>query len=88
MSDVLHDGVSIIEMMSRNDFHQKYVRGICKTRSFGALVSFMAENISSEEKFEVRTMLARNGIPLSLTKSDDDLNTIAAAISARATSLK
>ena len=88
MSDVLHDGVKIIEMISRNDFHQNYVRGICTNRSFGALVSFMAENISPEEKLEVRTILSHNGIPLNLTESDEDLNTIAAAISARAVSLK
>lgn len=88
MSQVAHGGVDIIEMMSRNDFHQKYVRGVCKARSFGALVTFMAENISSEEKLEVRTMLAHNGIPLSMTESNDDLNMIAAVISARAVSLK
>ena len=88
MSQVVHGGANIIETMSRSDFHQKYVRGVCKTRSFGALVTFMAENISSEEKLEVRTKLARNGIPLSMTETDDDLNTIAAVISARAVSLK
>ena len=89
MSQVVHSsGVDIIERMSRDDFLQKFVRGVCLTRSFGALFSFKAENISSEEKLEVREMLAENGIPLKLTESNDDLNEIAVAVSARAIRLE
>ena len=88
MSQVVHDGVNVIETMSRNDFHQKFVRGICQTRAFGALASFMAEHISPEEKREVRIMLANNGIPFNMTESDADLDAIAAVISARAVHLR
>lgn len=87
MSQKVLTGASIIRSMSRNDFHRKYVRGVCQTLSFGALASFLAENLSAEEKMEIRRSLADNGIPFEMTKTNDALDEIAAVISARAVSL-
>ena len=88
MSQKAPTGVDIIVSMPRKEFHQKYVRGICRTLSFGALVSFHAKNLSVEEKMEVRRDLANNGIPFEMTNSDDVLDEIAAVVSARAVSLE
>lgn len=82
------NGIDIISSMSRKDFHQKYVRRVCQTLSFGALASFYAENLSASEKLEVRRSLADNGIPFEMTETDDALDEIAAVISERAVSLK
>ena len=88
MSEVRNSGVNIIEGMPRNEFHQKYIRGICKARSFGALFSFGSENLSPEEKLEVREFLSDNDISFSMTETDDDLDQIAEAVSKRAVSLR
>ena len=88
MSQKAPTGVDIIVSMPRKEFHQKYVRGICRTLSFGALVSFHAKNLSMEEKMEVRRDLANNDIPFEMTKTDDVLDEIAAVVSARAVSLE
>ncbi len=81
-------GTDIIRDMSRDDFHNKFVRGIGQTRSFGALASFFAANIDEDEKEEVRKALSNIGIPRELTETDEALDEIAAVVSARAVTLK
>ena len=88
LSKDAHNGMKIVEDMSREDFYLNFVKGIGQTKSFCALASFMAENISPEEKQEVRLALNAIGIPPAITESDDDLNEIAAAVSARAVALR
>ena len=87
MSKATLSGVEIIEAIPRDVFRQKFVRELCRTQAFAALYSFRAKHTSPEEKFEVRTFLADNGVPLEITESDKDLDEIAAVISARAVSL-
>lgn len=87
-SQEVHSGAKIVDSMSRKDFHLIFVRGLGQTKAFSALASFRAENISLEEKREVRMALNNAGIPFALTESDSDLNEIAAAISARAVALR
>ncbi len=86
--EIVYNGVTIIENMTRKDFHQKIVKGIGKKRAFGAIASFGAEKITLEQKAEVRKSLASIGIPLHLTSSDDDLDAIIETITARAVSLR
>lgn len=81
-------GVKIINAMSREDFHQKVVRGFGRSNLFGGLVSFGAKNLSLEEKQAIRTELLAIGIPLALTESDEDLDDIASAIAGRSVSLR
>lgn len=88
MSKVLKSRVEIVEKMSREFFYLHFIRGVCKTRSFASLASFKAENLSEKEKTEVRAILSNNGIPFELTDSEQALDDIAAAISARAVALK
>lgn len=88
LSKEAYDGVEIIEKMSREDFHSKFVKGVGQTRAFSALASFTAENISPEEKQEIRTALSAIGIPLAMTELDDVLDEIAAVVSARAVTLR
>ncbi len=88
MSQEALSGVEVIEAMPREEFHLKFVRGVGQTRAFGALVSFLAENITPAEKQEVRKSLEKLGIPLALTESDEELNRIAVAASARSVALR
>ena len=88
MSQEVLNGATIVESMSKEDFHLKFVKGVGQTKAFGALASFKAEHISPEEKQEVRLALGGIGIPFDLTRSDSDLNEIAAAVSARAVALR
>ncbi len=88
MSKVLQSGVEIVEKMSREFFYLHFIRGVCKTRPFASLVSFKAKNLSEKEKTEVRAILSNNGIPFELTSSEQVLDDVAAAISARAVALK
>lgn len=81
-------GVEIVRAMSREDFHKKFVKGIGKTRAFGAIASLGPDRISPEQKTEVRKALDAIGIPLSMTASDNDLCDIVAEISARAVALR
>ena len=79
-------GSAIVKAMSRKDFDLKLLEGVARTRAFGALVTFMAKNLSKEDKQEVRRALNDIGIPFSLTKSDHELDDIAAATIARSVS--
>lgn len=88
MSKALKSGVEIIERMSREFFYLHFIRGVCRTRPFASLVSFKAKNLSEEERTEVRAILSNNGIPFELTSSEQTLDDLAAAISARAVALK
>lgn len=88
MSKVLQSGVDIVEKMSREFFYLHFIRGVCKTRPFASLSSFKAKNLSEKEKTEVRAILSNNGIPFELTSSEQVLDDVAAAISARAVALK
>jgi len=88
MSQSTISGKTIIQSLSREKFHHKFVKGVCNLPSIGALASFRAENISPEEKLEIRNILANNGIPYDLTETDHDLNEIILAISDRAMSLR
>jgi len=81
-------GVEIINAMSREDFHQKVIRGFGRSNAFGGLVSFGAKNILPEERQQIRAELANIGIPLALTESDKDLDDIASAIAGRSVSLR
>ena len=88
MSKVLKSGVEVIEKMSREFFYLHFIRGVCKTRTFESLASFKAKNLSEKERTEVRAILSNNGIPFELTSSEQTLDDVAAAISARAVALK
>lgn len=88
MSKALKSGVEIIEKMSREFFYLHFIRGVCRTRPFASLASFKAKNLSEEERTEVRAILSNNGIPFELTSSEQILDDLAAAISARAVALK
>ena len=77
-----------IESMPRDEFVIKFVRKIGQTASFGALATFHAQNISAEEKEQVRTTLTKIGVPSDLMETDDDLDNIAAFVSARAVTLR
>lgn len=88
MSKVFKSGAQIIEKMSREFFYLHFIRGVCKTRPFASLASFKAKNLSEMERIEVRTILANNGIPFELTDSEQALDEVAAAVSARAVALK
>lgn len=88
MSKALKSGVEIIEKMSREFFYLHFIRGVCRTRPFASLASFKAKNLSEEERTEVRAILFNNGIPFELTSSEQTLDDLAAAISARAVALK
>lgn len=88
MSKVLKSGAQIIEKMSREFFYVHFIRGVCKTRPFASLASFKAKNLSEIEKTEVRAILSNNGIPFELTGSEQALDEVAAAVSARAVALK
>ena len=88
MSKVFKSGAQIIEKMSREFFYLHFIRGVCKTRPFASLASFKAKNLSEMERIEVRTILANNGIPFELTDSEQVLDEIAAAVSARAVALQ
>lgn len=88
MSKALKSGVEIIERMSREFFYLHFIRGVCRTRPFASLASFKAKNLSEEERTEVRAILSNNGIPFELTSSEQTLDDLAAAISARAVALK
>ena len=88
MSKALKSGVEIIEKMSREFFYLHFIRGVCRTRPFASLVSFKAKNLSEKERIEVRAILSNNGIPFELTSSEQILDDLAAAISARAVALK
>ena len=88
MSKALKSGVEIIEKMSREFFYLHFIRGVCRTRPFASLASFKAKNLSEEERTEVRAILSKNGIPFELTSSEQTLDDLAAAISARAVALK
>lgn len=88
MSKALKSGIEIIENMSREFFYLHFIRGVCRTRPFASLASFKAKNLSEEERTEVRAILSKNGIPFELTSSEQTLDDLAAAISARAVALK
>ena len=88
MSKALKSGVEIIERMSREFFYLHFIRGVCRTRPFASLVSFKAKNLLEKERIEVRAILSNNGIPFELTSSEQTLDDLAAAISARAVALK
>ena len=88
MSKALKSGVEILEKMSREFFYLHFIRGVCRTRPFASLASFKAKNLSEKEITEVRTILSNNGIPFELTSSEQTLDDLAAAISARAVALK
>lgn len=88
MSKALKSGVEIIEKMSREFFYLHFIRGVCKTRPFASLASFKAKNLSEKERTEVRAILSNNGIPFELTSSEQTLDDVAVAISARAVALK
>lgn len=88
MSKVLNSGSQIVEKMSREFFYLHFIRGVCKTRPFASLASFKAKNLSEIEKTEVRAILSNNGIPFELIGSEQALDEVAAAVSARAVALK
>lgn len=81
-----HSGPAIVKTMSRKDFNEKFLKGVARTKEFGALLTFMAKNISEEDKQKVRKALNDIGIPFSLTMSDNDLDDIAVATIKRSTS--
>lgn len=87
MSQSTISGKSIIQGLSRKEFHKKFIKGACQKPSFGALASFGAKNLSTEERIEICDILAKNGIPHNLTESNRDLDEIIQAISDRAISL-
>ena len=88
MSKVHPRGVERVEKLSRDFFYLHFIRLVCKTRPFASLASFKAKNLSEKEKTEVRAILSNNGIPFELTSSEQTLDDVAAAISARAVALK
>ncbi|MBR3256331.1 hypothetical protein IKG10_01535 [Candidatus Saccharibacteria bacterium] len=86
-SQEVRNGIDFIASMSKKEYHEKFLRGVARTRVFGALITFKAENISDEEKQEVREVLHDMGIPFEFMESDKELDDIAAFAAARSVSL-
>ena len=80
--------IDAIKAMSREVFHKKIVREICSRRDFSIAVSFGADALSEDEKLNLRTALAANGIPLEVTESDMALTATVYTIAARAVKLQ
>lgn len=80
--------INAIEAMSREDFHKKIVREICSRKDFSTVASFGADALSEDEKLNLRTALATNGIPLEVTESDMALTATVYTIAARAVKLQ
>lgn len=81
-------GPDIIKSLSREEFHKKYVKGLCQSAEFSTLASFWAEYTPEDYKTKVRNELAELGIPYELTASNDDLNDIVTAITGRSVTLR
>ena len=88
MQEVICKSAEIIEGISRDDFHKKFIRGICQSREFGYLETFLAEHTPEDYKIKVRKDLEKLGVPLELTESDYDLNNTITAITSRAVELR
>ena len=86
MADAMN--TSVIEKMTREEFHQKMIKVIGRRSDFAKLVTFGADTLADDEKKSVRLALAENGIPLETTDSDLKLTEIAREISARAVKLE
>ena len=80
--------INTIEAMSREDFHKKIVREICSRKDFSTVASFGADALSEDEKLNLRTALATNGIPLEVTESDMALTATVYTIAARSVKLQ
>ena len=81
-------GAKMIEEMSRDDFHQRIIRDVCRLTEFGHLVSAGAGDLAEDEKQTIRKVLARAGIPFSATETDAELDGIATAIASRSVQLR
>ncbi len=88
MQEAKLKGPDIINSLSREEFHKKYVKGICQTAEFSTLASFWAEDTPEDYKEKVRNELAKLGIPHELTASDDDLDNVVTAITGRSVTLR
>lgn len=82
-----HEGVEIIRAMSREDFHQNIIKGICKSIEFSHLVLAGAQDLSEEEKDYVKEALARVAPKIKL-ESDEDFDEVARAIASRSVKLR
>ena len=82
------DGYDFINSLSREEFYNNYIKGICKTHSFSAIATFLSANSSENEKEEVRGCLADLGVPNELMETDDDLDLIVASITERSVHLR
>ena len=78
---------SIVESMSREDFHQKVVQGVARTAEFSQLVCNGAQMMDLVQKDRVRMSLNQAGIPWQDMTTDEHLATIARAITERAVTL-
>ena len=78
MVEAMHQDV--VANMSRDEFYTSMVKDIGMRDDFSKLVTFGADALNEQEKLNLRTALAINGIDLSLTA-------IAYAIAARAVQL-
>ncbi len=85
MVEAMHQNV--VADMSRDEFYESMVKNIGKREDFSKLVTFGADALSEQEKLNIRSALAANGIALSLTDSDMGLTAIAYEIAARAVQL-
>ena len=88
MQEVICKGAEIIEGLSRDDFHKKFVKDICQSREFGFLTTFWAKHTPEDYKKKVRDKLATAGVPLELTQSDYDLDNTITAITSRSVALR
>lgn len=78
----------IIMGKTKEQFHHEIVRGVTKDVLFGSLVTFGAGSLSSADKITIRAEMAKAGIPLDLTCSDELLDEIAGMITDRSVQLK
>ena len=76
-----------INEMSKNDFHQKILRGVAASEDFSCLVSIGIKYLTQSQKQHICDMLMQAGIPFEFFDEPDfdvALTEIAFAITTRA----
>ncbi len=80
-----------IEMLDKEEFHQKILRGVAATSEFSALVSVGTKFLTEEQKKNICEQLEQAGIPAKYEPSprfDEDLRDVGWYIAGRAVQVR
>lgn len=80
-----------IEMLDKEEFHQKILRGVAATSEFSALVSIGVRFLTEEQKKSICSQLEDAGIPAkyeSYPQFNEDLQDIGRYIASRAVQVR